>query len=335
MKVSILGAGSWGTALGQILVDNKNEVLLWSITKDTVDEINNAHTNSAYFGKDVILPAELKATDSLEKAVDFAECIIFAIPTIAISDVAKNANKILNKKVYIVNVSKGFNPGDDERMSNTLRNCIDEEKRYPIVSLIGPSHAEEVILRMLTLVTSTCLDLETGKVIQELFSNNYFRVYTNEDEIGAEVGAAVKNTIALAAGCLVGLGYGDNAKAALVTRGLVELSRFGIALGGQIKTFFGLTGLGDLMVTCNSMHSRNFCAGLEIGKTRDVEGFLKSNKKTVEGLRTCKVIHDLSQKYNIEMPICDGVYQVLYNHADPVKVIEQLMLRTLKNEDIN
>lgn len=332
MKVCILGNGSWGTALGQLLVDNDNEVIMWGIEKCLTTEINTKHTNTKYFPESVILPEKLISTDDLSLAVKDADAIVFAVPTIAISDVASKVNKLLNKKVYIINVSKGFNPIDDKRISETLRSVLNSKYIYPIVSLIGPSHAEEVILRKLTLITSTCTDEKTAQVIQKLFSNQYFRVYTNTDEIGAEYAAAIKNTIAIAAGCLVGLGYGDNAKAALVTRGLAEMARLGMKVGGQLTTYAGLTGLGDLMVTCNSIHSRNFMAGYEIGKTKDPKTFLLNNKKTVEGIRTCKVIHEISEKLNVEMPICEGVYKVLYEYQDPETVINELMQRELKKE---
>ena len=201
------------------------------------------------------------------------------------------------------------------------------------MSLIGPSHAEEVVIRLLTVVTATSLEFDNAVLVQELFSNEYFRVYTQTDEIGAELGVAYKNAIAIASGVLAGLGYGDNARAALITRGLAEMVRFGLHYGAKLETYLGLTGLGDLIVTCNSVHSRNFQAGFEIGKANDAKIFLETNKKTVEGIRTAKILHQLSLKNGLELPIVNGIYKVLYENALPSEIVKMLMLRPLRSEE--
>lgn len=332
MKVLVFGAGSWGTSLAQVLVDNNHDVILYGNDKNVVDEINTKHTNSKYFGSEVILPSNLKASNSYKEYLNDIDILVIGVPTIAYREVLTEINKNLNKKLYFVSVGKGFDPTTEKRLSETIKEIIPSQKRYPIISLIGPSHAEEVVLRLLTCITSTCTDLKVGQLIQKVFSNSYFRVYTNDDEIGAEYGASIKNVIAIASGILQGLGYGDNTRAALMTRGLAEMVRFGTKLGGKLTTYLGLTGIGDLLVTCTSIHSRNFNAGLIIGKDDSSENFLKNNKMTVEGIRTSKVIHDMAIENNIDMPVVEGVYQILYENKKPSDIIKQVMNRPLKNE---
>lgn len=332
MKILVYGGGSWGTALAQILVDNNHDVILYGNDKQIVDEINNNHTNSKYFTDKVILPSNLKASYSYIEYLDQIDAIVIAVPTIAYRQVLTDINKYLNKKIIFISVGKGFDPTTEKRLSETINEIIDEAKRYPIVSLIGPSHAEEVIIRLLTCVTSTCLDIQTGKIVQQMFSNNYFRVYTNTDEIGAEYAAAIKNVLAIASGIVSGLGLGDNSRAALMTRGLAEMVRFGTKQGGQLTTYLGLTGIGDLLVTCTSYHSRNFQAGLQIGKANSSKEFLLNNKMTVEGIRTAKVIHDMCKQYKVEMPVVEGVYKILYEDVKPSSVLTEIMNRPLKNE---
>ncbi len=332
MRIAVLGTGTWGTALAQLLVDNSNEVIMYGIVKQEVDDININHQNSKYFGVDILLPADLKATMNLKEALLNAEVIVLAVPTFAIRSLLKEIKPLLKNKPYIVSVAKGFDEQTHQRMSEVIREEIDANLRQEIVSLIGPGHAEEVILRLLTCVTSTSLDLKAAQKIQKLFSNDYFRVYTQTDEIGAEYGVALKNAIALASGMLSGIGLGDNARAALVTRGLREIVRFGMHFGGEERTYLGLTGLGDLMVTCNSRHSRNFIAGEEIGKANSAAQFLKTNTKTVEGIKTVKVVHEIAESEHIDMPIVEGVYKVLFENARPKDVIQEIMKRSLKAE---
>lgn len=330
-KIAILGTGSWSTALAQVLVDNGHQVLLYGIDQGEIDDINLNHRNDKYF--DVVLSDKIKATTDLKECLKDVGYLLITIPTLYVRSVLKQVKPLLTKKVTIINASKGFDNENNMRMSETIRSVIDENLRYEVVSLIGPSHAEEVILRMLTCVCSVSLDLDTAKDVQHLFSNEYFRVYRLDDEVGAEYAVALKNVIAVASGCAAGLGYGDNTRAALITRGLAEISRYGLAKGGKFETYLGLTGIGDLVVTCSSKHSRNFQAGYEIGKTLDARGFMERNTKTVEGIRTCKVVYeDLVHYPDIQMPIIEATYQVLYENADPKEVIRHLMLRDLKKE---
>lgn len=332
MKCTILGSGTWGTALGQVLLDNGNDVIIYGIDENEINDININHQNSKFFPQDVVLPENVKATTSLEKALEDVELLVVAVPTFAYRDVLSKVKPLLNKKIHIISAAKGFDPATLKRMSEVIREIIPSINRYEVVSLIGPGHAEEVILRMLTCITSTCIDEKEAEFIQKIFANRYFRVYVQTDEIGAEYGVAMKNAIAIASGILCGLGMGDNAKAALVTRGLVEMIRFGVLAGGKANTFIGLTGIGDLMVTCNSYHSRNFQAGLEIGKADSSEEFLKNNKKTVEGIKTAKIVYEMAKEKNVEVPIIEAVYQVLYESHKPSELMYKLMTRELKKE---
>lgn len=330
MKTVVIGSGSWGTGLAQVLCDNKKDVIIYGTCKSEVNDIEQNHRNTKFFD-DININPELHATTDISVVQD-ADIVVLTVPTIAIESVCQQINPLIKEKTIIVNASKGFHPETFERMSCVIRNNISKEKLSSVVSLIGPSHAEEVVIRMLTTICAVSLNENDAKIVQQIFSNNYFRVYTGTDEIGSEVGAALKNAVAVASGVLCGLGYGDNTKAALITRGLMEITRFGIALGGKQETFMGLTGMGDLIVTCTSKHSRNFQAGYEIGKADTSKIFWDTNTKTVEGVRTAKAVYKLATKMNIEMPIIFDVYNVLYQGKKPSESANDLMLRDLKSE---
>lgn len=330
MKTVVIGSGSWGTALAQVLADNKEEVIIYGIEKSEIDDINLNHENSKYF-EGVELNPNLKATDDITVAKD-ADIVLLAVPTFAIEGICLQIDPYLKNNIIVVNVSKGFHPETSERMSEVIRRCISKEHLSSVVSLIGPSHAEEVVIRLLTTIDAVSLKEEDAQVIQRTFSNNYLRIYTGDDEIGSELGVAIKNVMAIASGILSGLGYQDNTRAALITRGLQEMIRYGVFFGGKQQTFMGLTGIGDLIVTCTSIHSRNFEAGYQIGKENDVTNFLKYNKKTVEGVRTAKIVHKVAKENNIDMPICEEVYQILFEGKEPKTCANDLMLRELKKE---
>ncbi len=332
MKIAILGTGTWGTTLAQILTDNGYEALLYGVDENEVQDINLNHQNSKYF-KDIRLSDKIKATMDLKTAVDRASYILLAVPTAFMRDVLVKLRPLLTEKVTLINAAKGFDPLTGERISTLIREIIPETLRREVASLIGPGHAEEVIIRMLTTVCAVSRDAEVAREVQRLFSNEYFRVYTQDDEIGAEYGVAIKNIIALASGALAGLGYGDNTRAALMTRGLAEMTRYGVRKGGRPETYLGLTGIGDLIVTCSSLHSRNFQAGYAIGKDNDATRFMAENTMTVEGIRSCQVVYDDLKNYDdLEMPITAAVYAVLYEKKKPSEVITALMTRDLKRE---
>ncbi|OZS79376.1 glycerol-3-phosphate dehydrogenase [Tetzosporium hominis] len=330
-SVTVLGAGSWGTALAFVLAENQHDTLIWSHRKDQSQEINDYHTNKKYL-PDSELPTNLAATSDLQKALQHAPTIVLAVPTKAFREVIQNFLPYLSEPKTFVHVSKGIEPDSLKRISEIIEEEIPEHLRKSIVVLSGPSHAEEVVLRHPTTVTAASVDEHSAKFVQDLFMNHYLRVYTNEDVIGVELGGALKNVIALAAGIVDGLGYGDNAKAALITRGLAEISRLGIKMGAEPYTFIGLTGMGDLIVTCTSVHSRNWRAGNLLGKGNSLEQVLEDMGMVVEGVRTTKAAYQLSQKYDIEMPITHALYDVLFEGMTPKEGVDQLMLRTKKHE---
>ncbi|MBQ7821453.1 MAG: NAD(P)-dependent glycerol-3-phosphate dehydrogenase [Clostridia bacterium] len=330
MKITVLGTGTWGTALAQVLSDNGNDVVMYGIDKGEIDDIN-AHRNTKYFD-DVVLPESITATDDLESALCGAELMLVAVPTKFVASVLMQTRPYINESIIVVNASKGFDPNTNNRMTDTIRRVIGDIIKTPVVSVIGPSHAEEVILRRLTSICAVSVDEAAARHVQQIFSNSYMRLYVNTDEIGAEYSSAMKNVIALASGMLVGLGYGDNAKAALVTRGLAEMARYASAKGGRAQTLVGLTGVGDLVVTCFSVHSRNYQAGLYIGKHDSVEEFFKENKKTVEGIYSCKVVYEDLQSYDFEMPITRELYKILFEGKRPSQALVDIMERPLKDE---
>jgi glycerol-3-phosphate dehydrogenase (NAD(P)+) len=330
LKIVILGSGSWGSALAQVLCDNHNEVTIWGIEEAEVFDLNQYHQNRRYF-PEAFLPDTIKATTDLSVAKD-ADIVLLAVPSIALAEVCSRLNQVLEHPVLIINVAKGFHPVTHQRLSEVIANCIDPKLCAAIVSLLGPSHAEEVIQRLQTVICAVSEDLEAAKQVQYLFSNQYFRVYRNDDVIGSEICCALKNIIAIASGILSGIGLGDNARAALITRGLAEIKRYGLPLGAREETFTGLTGIGDLVVTCMSPHSRNYEAGYLIGSHNSSRYFWQNNTKTVEGVHACKIVYEEALSKGIVMPITEQVYHVLYKDFLPMEAVVRLMTRDLKTE---
>ncbi|MED1740933.1 NAD(P)H-dependent glycerol-3-phosphate dehydrogenase [Bacillus swezeyi] len=330
-KVSILGAGSWGTALALVLADNQYDVCVWGHREELIEQINEHHENKDYL-PGVKLPDNVRATTDLQGALADVKTIIVAVPTKAIREVLKEAVSFIKQKAIFVHVSKGIEPDTLLRISEMMEEEIPGELREDIVVLSGPSHAEEVGLRHPTTVTVSSKNIEAAQAIQDMFMNQHFRVYTNPDIIGVEIGGALKNIIALAAGITDGLGYGDNAKAALITRGLAEIARLGTKMGGNPLTFSGLTGIGDLIVTCTSVHSRNWRAGNMLGKGFKLEEVLKEMGMVVEGVRTTKAAYQLSQKYDVKMPITEALHKVLFDGKKVETAVESLMARVKTHE---
>ncbi|MDL2212038.1 NAD(P)-dependent glycerol-3-phosphate dehydrogenase [Erysipelotrichaceae bacterium OttesenSCG-928-M19] len=332
MKVAVIGTGSWGTSLAQVLADNKHDVTMYGIDDEEVNEINSGK-NTKFFEGTSINP-HIKATTDLKEAVVGAKAIVLVVPTKVTSSVLSEIVPFLDEanKVYFINASKGFDPKTNDRMSNTIRAIIPEKYRYEVASIIGPSHAEEVILRMYTAIASVSIDLEVAKFVQKLFSNDYVRLYTLQDEVGAEYGVAIKNILALCSGIISGIGLGDNTRAALLTRGLAEMIRYGMAKGGEMETYLGLTGIGDLIVTATSPHSRNFQAGYKIGQEGSSKSVMDDTRTTIEGVRTCKVIYEDGQANKIDLPIINACYHVLFENEDPKEAIKKLMNRDLTAE---
>lgn len=330
-NVTVLGAGSWGTALAIVLAENGHNTLLWTHREDQANEINEYHTNCRYL-PNINLPRNLASTNDIEIATNHASIIVIAVPTKAIREVCKNLMNSLNKKVLFVHVSKGIEPDTLLRISELMEQSLSPEVVEDIVVLSGPSHAEEVVLHHPTTVTAASKNIKAAEKVQDLFMNGYFRVYTNTDVVGVELGGALKNVIALAAGISDGLNYGDNAKAALITRGLAEITRLGIKMGGNPFTFAGLTGMGDLIVTCTSVHSRNWRAGNMLGKGKKLDEVLDQMGMVVEGVRTTKAAYQLSLKYDVPMPITTALFDVLFNNKEPRVAVDELMIRMKKRE---
>ncbi|WP_195851032.1 NAD(P)H-dependent glycerol-3-phosphate dehydrogenase [Aerococcus tenax] len=335
--ISLLGAGSWGTALAMVLAENGHQVTLWTHRQNQADEINQEHTNAAYL-KEVTLPKDIVATSDLEAAVKGAQVIGFVVPTNAIRGVADQVAAILQAedaqadRPLIFHAAKGLELETHERVSVILADSFKDLAIQGPVVLSGPSHAEEVARHDITGITAACQDLKAAEALQALFMNAYFRVYTNDDVVGVDLGGALKNIIALCSGALAGLGFGDNAKAILMTRGLAEITRLGVALGADPFTFAGLSGIGDLIVTCTSPFSRNWQAGYQIGQGKSVSEVLDHMGMIVEGVHTTKSAYELAQSVGIEMPITQTTYQVLYDHQDLRKLVEDLMKRQGKQE---
>lgn len=330
-KIAVIGAGSWGSALSIVLSDNNHEVRLWGRDKSQMKEINEKHTNEKYL-PNVLIPKNVTGYTSLEDAVKEVEAIVLVVPTKAIREVLKDLRQCLKEKVTFIHASKGIEPDSLKRISEMIEEEMPEFLRKSVVVLSGPSHAEEVSLRQPTTVTSSSLQLDEAEYVQDLFMNMHFRVYTNADLIGVELGGALKNIIALGAGLTNGLGFGDNAKAALMTRGLAEIARLGIKLGANPLTFAGLSGLGDLIVTCTSVHSRNWRAGNLLGQGKSLEEVLSSMGMAVEGVRTTKAAYQLALREGVEMPITTVLYDVLFNEKQPQIAVDELMGRVKTHE---
>lgn len=326
-KVAFVGGGSFGTALAVLLSKKGNDVYIYDRDEYVVNDIEKNKRNSKYL-PELIIPDNIKATTEIEKATKDCDYLVVAVPSHVVRTVAKQLNKVLDKNVIVICIAKGIEEGTDKRLSVVLS----EELKNDIVILSGPSHAEEIAKGIPTTIVATSKNMKKAEEVQDLFMTEDFRVYTNDDIIGVEVGGAVKNVIALAAGVVDGLGYGDNTKAALMTRGMKEIAKIGVALGGKQETFYGLTGMGDLIVTCTSMHSRNRRAGILIGKGKSLEEAQKEVGMVVEGVKACKAFYELSKKMNIELPITTCLYKALFESKNPRKAVGELMVRDKKSE---
>ncbi|SET89901.1 glycerol-3-phosphate dehydrogenase (NAD(P)+) [Salinibacillus kushneri] len=330
-KVAVLGAGSWGTALALVLGDNQHDVRLWTHREEQADTINTTRQNKKYL-EGISLPDNVKAYHQLNEAIADVETIVLVVPTKAIREVCSQLKEHLHHKVTLIHASKGIEPNSLKRVSEMIEEELPRDFYGEVVVLSGPSHAEEVGERHPTTVTVSSVDIALAQKAQDLFINDKFRVYTNQDIIGVELGGSLKNIIALGAGISDGLDYGDNAKAALITRGLAEIARLGAAMGANPLTFAGLTGVGDLIVTCTSSHSRNWRAGYKLGQGYKLEDVLEQMGMVVEGVRTTQAAYQLSIEENVEMPITKGLYNLLFNHERPKDIVDQLMNRGKTHE---
>ena len=328
MKIGVLGAGSWGTALAVLLHENGHEVTLWSIDKREVAMIDEKREQVEKL-PGVRIPDRIAVTNDVESSVTGKDILVMAVPSIFIRSTSKMIAPYVKEGQLIVNVAKGI---EEETLMNMTDIIEDEIKQARVGVLSGPSHAEEVGRRIPTTVVAGAHDKKTAEEIQEAFMSPVFRVYTSPDMVGIELGAALKNVIALAAGIVDGLGLGDNTKAALMTRGIAEITRLGLAMGGRFETFIGLSGIGDLIVTCTSTHSRNHNAGYLIGQGKSCQEAMDEVKMVVEGVYSAKAALALAKKYNVEVPITEQVNQVLFEGRSAKDAVTSLLMRNRTSE---
>lgn len=330
MNVTVIGGGSWGLALSKVLSDNGHDVLVYDVNEEIVDKINTLHV---CIQLNEYIPEAIRATSDIRKAVSHSDTFLFVVPTKVLRPAIEALIAHLDGPKTFINAAKGIEPESFMRISEIFEEMVPKEHLKAFVALSGPSHAEEVIKGMTTLITSASKDREAAEHVQDLLHNqSYFRVYSSTDVEGVELGGSLKNIFALAAGIVRGQGLGDNAIAALMTRGLIEMGRIYTELGASKDTLMGLSGIGDLIVTCTSEHSRNFQAGYKIGKGKDLNAVLDSMTMVVEGIRTAEAAHLLAQERHLDTPIIDAVYDVVFNRIPPKTVFTRLLNRESKEE---
>lgn len=330
MKVSVLGCGTWGSAVAQALADNGVEVTAWQRYENKSLEMESTRRHPIL--KDIEFNSNILFTSDFDNAIVSGNIIILAVPSDAVREVILQASDKLTENSIIVNLAKGIENNTLMTMSQVIH-IESGLKENQIVSLYGPSHAEEVVKKLPTTLVAGCVEKNTSILIQELMSSEFLRIYTNDDILGVEIGGSLKNIMAIAAGVCDGIGYGDNSKAAILTRGMNEMTKLGLIMGANESTFFGLSGIGDLLVTALSKHSRNRFVGEKIGKGESLDSIMGSMKMVAEGINTCKAIPDLVKKYKIEMPISESIHDILFNKKDPLKVVKELMTRKLGPEN--
>ncbi|MGN0711165.1 MAG: NAD(P)H-dependent glycerol-3-phosphate dehydrogenase [Anaerovoracaceae bacterium] len=327
-KIAVIGAGSWGTALALTLANKGHEVKIWDVNREHVQELRKNRENVRYL-PGIKFPESLNIADTIAEAMDDARVVLFSAPAQHFRNALDNALPYLSQDMIVVNVAKGIEQKTLKRMSEIAH---DKMANMKYVVLSGPSHAEEVGRALPTTVVVASTDIKLAEYVQDIFMTDSFRVYTSSDVIGVELGGALKNIIALGAGISDGMGYGDNAKAAMMTRGIAEISRLGVKLGADIHTFSGLTGIGDLIVTCTSMHSRNRRCGIMIGEGVNPQEAIERVGMVVEGMYTTEAAYELAKREGIEMPITEGIYAVINNKIDARDAVNMLMTRDKKSE---
>ncbi|MDW7671619.1 MAG: NAD(P)H-dependent glycerol-3-phosphate dehydrogenase [Bacillota bacterium] len=327
-KVAILGAGSWGTAISTVMQLNGHQVRLWMRNEQQMRDMIETRKNQKYL-PEVLLSEEILFDLDMPRALGGVQAVILAVPTQQVRALLKEARDYIPRDALIINVAKGIEKNSYYRISEIvneeLGNCL-----YAVVS--GPSHAEEVARRMPTTLVAASRSQKLAEQAQDLFMNPFLRVYTNPDVVGVELAGALKNVIAFGAGIADGIGYGDNARAALITRGITEIARLGQAMGASLNTFAGLTGIGDLIVTCTSMHSRNRRAGILIGRGKSLDEALKQVGMVVEGVCTASAAYELAKQHGIDMPITSAIHRVLYESQNVAEAVKNLMTRQRKHE---
>lgn len=331
-RIGIIGAGSWGTALAVSLAVNGRRVSLWARREDLVNEIQHTRRNEVYL-KEVHIPEAIRVTSHLEDVLLNHRILIFAVPSQSARSVSEQARPYIDKSQIIVSVAKGVENGTLKLASEVLADTLEAVPREKIGVLYGPSHAEEVARGIPSAIVASSYSQETAVEIQQAFLSSRLRVYVNPDMVGVQIGGSVKNVMAIAAGISDGVGFGDNTKAAIITRGMSEIKRLGVAMGAKPETFSGLSGIGDLVVTCMSGLSRNRYFGEQIGKGRLMGDIVDEMKMVAEGVRTTESIIALAQKFDVEMPISEAVYRILFEGKKPLEAVRDLMGRQAKEEE--
>ena len=328
MKIAVIGDGGWGTANALLLAGYGHEVTLWGAFPEYVEEMRRTRRNDRFL-KGVPLPADLKLESDRAAAVAGAEVVVLASPSKFFTSVVESFKGLITREMLVVSITKGLCEKTNRRMTDLGAEILGTG---PIVALAGPTHAEEVSRGIPTAIVAACEDPAKAKRVQEIWSGPRFRVYTSPDPVGVEIGGAVKNVLAIAVGCSDGLGFGDNTRAALITRGLVEMQRFVLAYGGRPETLSGLAGIGDLIVTCTSVHSRNHSVGERLGKGEKIADILASMQMVAEGVWNSKVIHEIAERLQVDMPICELVYSACYRDFDAQSAVKLMMERPFKSE---
>jgi glycerol-3-phosphate dehydrogenase (NAD(P)+) len=331
MRISVLGAGSWGTTLAILLCENFRDVTLWSYRADQAEEMREQRTNKDYL-PGTILPQHLKISNDIQEAAWRKDVIVAAVPSQFLRNILKDIAQFDLTNTIIINVAKGIENSSLMTMSEVMLDILEHEKKSNIAILSGPSHAEEVVKKIPTAVVSASFSPRTAKIVANIFSTKYFRVYVSDDIRGVELGGALKNVIAIGAGVVDGAGFGDNTKAAIITRGIAEMTRLGDKMGALSRTFSGLSGVGDLIVTCMSRHSRNRYVGEQLGKGRKLNAILDEMVMIAEGVATARSAVDLANRHHAEMAIFQEVFNIMYEGKEPHQATEALMSRSIKGE---
>lgn len=329
-RITVIGAGSWGTALAVLLANKGYDVLMWEHTKEIAEKMVIERENSRLL-PGIKFPSNLKITHELDKVIEGSRYVVLSVPSQVLREVIAKISSQVKEDTILINTAKGIEVSSGKLLSEVIKDEIKGKFHRNIVVLSGPTHAEEVGKQLPSTIVAGG-ELEVAKEVQDLFNTDFFRVYTSEDILGVEIGGAVKNCLAIGAGIADGLGYGDNAKAALITRGIAEMIRFGKGKGADEKTFSGLTGIGDLIVTCASKHSRNRNVGERLGKGENIEDILGSMIMVAEGVPTVKAVYEQKRKLGISMPIVEAIYQIIYESANAEEKVKELMRRELKGE---
>ena len=327
-NVAVIGAGGWGTALSVVLADNFSKVTLWAREKEVMQSINSEDVNKTFL-PNVTLAKNIVAVNDIIDAVEHKDLIVLAVPSAYVSQTLQKIKDNISNESIIINVGKGFDPTTKKRLSVIIKENLPNNK-FAVLS--GPNHAEETGKKIPSATVIAAEEKETAELLQDAFMTSYFRVYTSSDIVGVELGGALKNIIALSTGILDGLSYGDNTRAALMTRGISEITRLGKAMGASSMTFAGLSGIGDLIVTCTSMHSRNRRCGIALGKGVSLKEYLSQTKMEVEGVGACRSAYHLAQKHNVRMPITSTLYRILYEGLSGKDAVKELMTGDKRHE---